>query len=61
MLVEKPMATSVQEATELMEAATVAPGEMVCAPHVPATIALPMALPGVTPAQAVQTSARRQG
>lgn len=55
------MATSVQEATELMEAATVAPGEMVCAPHVPATIALPMALPGVTPAQAVQTSARRQG
>ncbi|MFD3494226.1 Gfo/Idh/MocA family protein [Streptomyces sp. NPDC058690] len=33
-LVEKPMATSVQEATELLEAAAVAPGELVCAPHV---------------------------
>lgn len=34
MLVEKPMATSVREATELLEAAAVAPGELVRAPHV---------------------------
>ncbi|RFC77968.1 Gfo/Idh/MocA family oxidoreductase [Streptomyces sp. AcE210] len=33
-LVEKPMATSVPEATALLEAAAVAPGQLVCAPHV---------------------------
>ncbi|MGW6401556.1 Gfo/Idh/MocA family protein [Streptomyces sp. NPDC055134] len=33
-LVEKPMATSVPEATALLEAATVATGQLVCAPHV---------------------------
>ncbi|GAA3829680.1 Gfo/Idh/MocA family protein [Streptomyces chiangmaiensis] len=33
-LVEKPMATSVEEATALLEAAAAAPGQLVCAPHV---------------------------
>ncbi|MFE6805290.1 Gfo/Idh/MocA family oxidoreductase [Streptomyces sp. NPDC057696] len=33
-LAERPMATSVPEATTLLEATAVAPGQLVCAPHV---------------------------
>ena len=33
-LVEKPMATSLAEAAELVEAAKTAPGKLVCAPHI---------------------------
>lgn len=33
-LVEKPMATSAEEAVELQELAAVSPGHLVCAPHV---------------------------
>ena len=33
-LVEKPMATSLQEAAALLELATASPGHLVCAPHI---------------------------